>query len=395
MATDVARAGQDFSAGLPLTCEHHPAIGPVAAAWDRFVPRDLPHLRAGFLRAAERGGMISKPDYLLLYQEGRPVAAAVTYTLLIDTTQEASRRRQAWVRWVRRWWPGYAYRPMRVCGSPISNGECGVHFDPALPAAAQRLVFARIAEEVLRAGGRGPAYFFKEFPDEAVAEYASVLEDLGFFPLDSESGTRLAIPWETFDDYIGAMRTKYRHQLKKDQKAGAGLEFALLDCFADLAPRATALYRNVVAHATATLQVADERFFAAVSDFEQARLLVARVRGSGELVGINLLLFGDAVMHNVYVGFDYEQNKKYRIYFNLFEQSLRAAMERKCRLAYFGQTSYDFKARLGANPFPLTAYMKHRIGYVHKMLQANKDQMFPMMEEAVPSDVFRAEGEKA
>jgi hypothetical protein len=83
------------------------------------------------------------------------------------------------------------------------------------------------------------------------------------------------------------------------------------------------------------------------------------------------------------------------IYFNLFEQSLRAAIDRMCRLAYFGQTSYDFKACLGANPFPLTAYMKHRIGYVHKMLQANKDRMFPKMEEAVPSDVFRAEGEKA
>jgi predicted N-acyltransferase len=394
MATEAAPSGQGRSPGLPLTCEHHPAIDPVAAAWDRLVPRDLPHLRAGFLRAAERGGMIPKPDYLLLYQGGRPVAAAVTYELLVDAAQGASPRRRAWVNWVRKWYRGYSYRPLRVCGSPISNGEGGVHFDPALSAAARRQAFARIADEVLRVAGRGPTYYFKEFSDEAVAEYASELEKLGFFPVEPSPGTRLAIRWKAFDEYVNAMRTKYRHQLKKDLKAGEGLEFALLDAFAELAPQATRLYKNVVAHAEAALQVAGETFFAAVSDFEQARLLVARVRGTGELVGVVLLLFGDTAMHNIYIGFDYEQNKRYRTYFNLLEQSLRCAIDRGCRVAYFGQTAYDFKARLGAEPFPLTAYVKHRIGFVHKMLLANKDQIFPKTEGAVSSPVFRADGEE-
>src|SRR5947209_4382912 len=175
MTTGAAPAGHGPSLESRLTCKHHPAIDPIAAAWDRFVPRDLPHLRAGFLRAAERSGMIRKPDYLLLYQEERPVAAVVTYTLFIDAAKGASPRRQAWVNWVRKWYPGYSHRPLRVCGSPVGNSECGVHFDPALPVAARRPVFARVVEEVLRAGGMGPTYFFKEFPDEAVAEYAGEL----------------------------------------------------------------------------------------------------------------------------------------------------------------------------------------------------------------------------
>jgi predicted N-acyltransferase len=389
MATGAASAGQGT-----LTCEHHPAIDQIAPAWDRFVPRDLPHLRAGFLRVAERSGLIHKPDYLLLHQNGQPVAAAVTYTLFIDTAKGASPRRQAWTRWLRKVYPGYAYQPLRVCGSPIGNGEPGIHYDPELPTAERRLVCVRIAEEMMRSAGRRPTYFFKDFSEEAVAAYAGELEQLGFFAIDPGPGTRLPICWESFDEYVGALRTKYRHQLKKDLKAGEGLEFALLDSFAELAPEATRLYKNVVAHATATLQVADTKFWTAVAAFEQAHLLVARERGSGTLVGINLLLLGDTVMHNVYIGFDYDANKKYRIYFNLFEQSLRIAIERRCRVAYFGQTSYDFKARLGANPFPLTAYMKHKIGFVHRFLLASKDQMFPKTEAAVPSDVFRAPAEK-
>jgi hypothetical protein len=377
-----------------LACTHHPAIEPIAAEWDRFVPRDEPHLRAGFLRAAEHSGMIQRPEYLLLSHDGRPAAAAVTYTLLVDTARAAPPPRQAWVQHVRRWHPEYGFQQLRVCGSPIGNGEKGVHFSPDLPADARRAAFARIALEVQQRGGLGPTYFFKEFPDEDVAAYASELEGLGFFPVDPGPGTRLAIRWSSFADYMTAMRTKYRHQLKKDLKAGEGLEFELLDSFAGLAAQATPLYLNVVGHAAATLQVADEKFFAAVSDFDQAHLLVARTRDTKALVGVNLLLFGDRVMHNVYIGFDYEQNKKYRIYFSLFEQSLRLAIERGCRLGYFGQTSYDFKARLGANPFALTAYMKHRLGFVHAKLLAAKDYIFPKTEGAVPSDVFRAEGEK-
>jgi hypothetical protein len=371
MTTGAAPPGQEVSQPLPLTCTHHPAIDPIAAAWDRLVPRDLPHLRAGFLRAAERSGMIRQPDYLLLSQGGRPVAAAVTFLLLVDPT-----------------------KPLRVCGSPIGNAECGVYFDSALPPAARRAAFARIALEVQGTGGMEPTYFFKEFPDEAVAEYASELEQLGFFPVDPGPGTRLEIRWASFEEYMTAMRTKYRHQLKKDLKAGEGLEFSLLESFADLAPQATPLYLNVVAHATATLQVADEKFFAAVSDFDQSNLLVARQRDTGQLVGVNLLLFGDTCMHNIYIGFDYEQNKKYRIYFNLFEESLRLAIERRCRVAYFGQTSYDFKARMGAIPFALTAYMKHRVETVHAGLLAARDQIFPKTEGAVASDVFNEETEK-
>jgi hypothetical protein len=374
MVTGAAPPGQGLGDPGPLTCTHHPAVDPIAAVWDGLVPRDLPHLRAGFLRAAERSGMIRQPDYLLLSRDGRPAAAAVTYTLLVATPQ--------------------GEKPLRVCGSPIGNGECGVYFGPALPAAERRPVFSRIAREVLDAGGVEPTYFFKEFPDEDVAEYANELEKLDFFPVEPGPGTRLELRWPSFEEFMGALRTKYRHQLKKDLKAGEGLEFALLDSFADLAPLATTLYRNVVAHAAAVLQVADERFFAAVSDFEQAHLLVARPRGGGDVIGVNLLLFGDAVMHNVYVGFDYEQNKRYRVYFNLFEQSLRLALERRCRVAYFGQTSYDFKARLGANPFALTAYMKHCVPEEHAGLRAAKDHIFPKAEGAVPSDVFRAEGEK-
>jgi hypothetical protein len=67
-----------------LTCVQHAAIDSVDAEWDRFVSRDVPHLRSGFLRAVERSGIIHEPAYLMVYLDGQPAAAALGYTLAID-----------------------------------------------------------------------------------------------------------------------------------------------------------------------------------------------------------------------------------------------------------------------------------------------------------------------
>jgi hypothetical protein len=380
------------AAPLPLTCAHHPAIEPIAATWDALVPKDVPHLRSGFLKAAERGGMIQAPDYLLVSRDGRPAAAAVAYTLSVDAATLPLPGPPSWVGRIRRLVPGSLLRPHRICGSPISNGESGVYFDPQLSPDLRRPVLARIVQEVTRSSRLNHTLFFKDFGSEEVTGFANELEKLGFFSVDPGPGTRLVLRWSSFDEYMTAMRTKYRAQLRKDLKAGQDLEFSLLDSFAELAPRATALYLNVVAQAALTMQVASETFFATLSDFDQAKLLVARLRPTGEVVGINVLLFGDTCMQNVYIGFDYELNKRCRIYFNLFEYSLRLALERNCKVATFGQTSYDFKARLGANPFPLTAYMKHRLWPIHHLLRSSRDKIFPKTEEVVSHDIFHDGG---
>jgi len=198
----------------------------------------------------------------------------------------------------------------------------------------------------------------------------------------------MAIRWDSFDDYLSALKKRYRRRIRADLKAGGELDLQLLNSFAELAPTFSALYKNVTAKATYNLEKATERFFRAVSDFDQAHLVVARNRATSEVAGVNLLLFGESCMHNLYIGFDYELNEQFKTYFNLVEFSLRMAIERKCQVCYFGPASYEFKTRLGATTFPLTAYMKHPLGFVHRRLESSRHKLWP--EEKIPShDVFQ------
>jgi predicted N-acyltransferase len=364
----------------PLVCTASATLDSIADAWDGLVPRDLPHLRSGFLRSARRGGMGQGPTYLLAHQNDRLVAVALAYTVLIDTAAGAPPRVRRWIERVRRRAPRFLWRPMRICGPPVSNGECGVYFHPQLPAADRRQVLGRFATTVLRQAGFRQTVLFKDFDDATVAEYANALEVQGFFSVAPGPGTRLDLRWDSWDGYMGALRNKSRNQLRQHLRAAGELEFRLHDSFADLAPAAAALYGQVQARAEYSLETATPAFFDAVAQFDQAKLLVARHRATGEMVGMGLMLFGDTCAHGLYMGLDYAANERFHTYFNLVMHSLRAAIERGMRVCYLGPTAYEFKLRLGATPFALTAYMKHRLWPVHRLLRNSRGKTFPKRE---------------
>jgi hypothetical protein len=373
-----------------LHCIRSAQIAPLAAIWDDLVPRDQPHLRSSFLRAAELSGMMVQPNYLLVRHQDRPVGCAIAYTVFVDTMRHAPADQRYWVDRIRQRWPRFLWQPMRVCGSPVSNGESGICLAPGLSPPEIQHVFDRIVAAVSQATPIGQTLYFKDFRAEALA-YAARLEALGYFPVSSGAGTALELRWSSLEAYAQAMRKHYRKLLKKDQKMAEGLVFELLEDFARLAPTVMKLYEGVYAQAGHVLEKANERFFAEVSRCDQARLLVAREKSTGTILAVNLLLFGDRLMQNLFVGFDYARNKQYHVYFSIVEESIRIAIERKCSLVLLGQDSYAFKARLGAVPFPLTAYMKHRLWPMHALLRSKRDTFFPSDAEVVQHDVFGPE----
>ena len=58
------------SANIEINVASQTGITQIAAPWDSFVPRDVPHLRSGFLRAVERAGMLQDMTYLVASREG-------------------------------------------------------------------------------------------------------------------------------------------------------------------------------------------------------------------------------------------------------------------------------------------------------------------------------------
>jgi hypothetical protein len=144
---------------LQTTLTKHMSIDDVAHRWDQLVPRDLPHLRAGFIRAAERGGMLKRPSYLLVDRGDRLVAVALAFTVVMDSSVSSSPRARKWIDLVRKVYPNFLWRAMRVSGPPVSNGECGFYVDNNLPPDERRHVFRQLMSAVIDSAGRNQLIF--------------------------------------------------------------------------------------------------------------------------------------------------------------------------------------------------------------------------------------------
>src|SRR5206468_3256209 len=108
--------------------------------------------RGGMLAAALRGKVIQDLTCVLVQRdEGspEPVAAAVFYTLPIDTVASAPAWVQKLAGWVRQRAPGFLWKSMRVCGSPISNSSSGLYFSPGLTAEERRAIVALVAQQLV------------------------------------------------------------------------------------------------------------------------------------------------------------------------------------------------------------------------------------------------------
>jgi predicted N-acyltransferase len=359
--------------------------------WDALVPRDAPHLRSGFLAALERSGQCNRPQYLRVFADGRLVGVAFAYHLRVDLLTLAPRRHTRALNAFRtRFAPGLLYLGSMTCGPIVTNCGSNIHLAPDLAPEDRTAAAALLVDAIQSIPGAPRLSLFFEFADSQAAVFGPVLAARGFLQGISLPGTRLDVHWRTLDDYVAQMRKAFRRTVVKDRAMGEGLAFEMVDDFSEIAEEAWALYSNVVDRADYVLQTLSPEFFRALATVEESRLVVARDRSSGRIVGVELLLCGDTVLQDVFTGLDYAHNADQRLYFNLVYPVIDYAGQKGFRQISLGQTAYSFKSRLGVSTYPLYIFARHRNSLVQRALVALKPVLFPET-PTVSHKVFRDE----
>jgi predicted N-acyltransferase len=348
--------------------------------WDRLVPRDEPQLRFEFLKAVESSRMGQNPTYIAVRQDEQIIGIAVAYETDIDLLTLASPGLNHFAEAIRRG-PLKRFLIARAmsCGPVITNCRPNLFLAPTLsPSLAQEV--AELLVQGLDEVQGGDLRVLFEYSTTAAQAFGTALERAGYAQGASLPGTQLEIVWPNFEAYTGAMRKFYRRAVKDDMIAGAELEIRIESDFSALAEEAHALYENVLAKASNVLERLTPEFFAALGHFEQARLVTAREKSSGRLVGIELLLVGDTIVQDLYTGVDYTLNDKHNIYFNLVYPGIALACREGFKTVSTGQTSYAFKSRLGVKPYGLSIFVKHRNPLVNALIRRFKNVLCPVVE---------------
>ncbi len=184
--------------------------------------------------------------------------------------------------------------------------------------------------------------------------FNSFRNDAKCFPSMLDSTMEMNIPshWKSMDDYLNALHHKYRQRAKKVMEHFEGIRVQDL-CFTDVEKNKDIIYRlylNVVAKQSFRIGKVDANYFVELKRGLKEKFIV-----TGYFLGDKLIAFRSAfIMDNRieihFIGFDYNDNKTYQIYFNILYDNIAFAITKKAKVLELGRTAQDAKRIVGALP---------------------------------------------
>ncbi|MFH1808813.1 MAG: GNAT family N-acetyltransferase [Pseudomonadota bacterium] len=188
--------------------------------------------------------------------------------------------------------------------------------------------------------------------------------------------------FDSFDDYLGALRSDYRRRLSKIVKAFADVEVQRSSC-SDFDDTMYTQYLDVYGRSDAKLEKLDKIFF----DRLDARFVLTAYRRAGALLGWHITLVDGETCYFLLEGHDPEVEHGY---FNLLVGVLREAIARGARRIDLGQTAEIPKMRLGGTLVEKHMFATHPSRVVQMMIA--RGSRFLEYRRQVPAvHVFKAD----
>jgi predicted N-acyltransferase len=359
------------------------------AEWDSLLDADDLQATHRFIRTCEEARVENAAYRHLMVDDGAGLAAVASLSVMtvkLDLLSTGLTRRA--IRWARRLRQGFLEVPIVFCGLPVSFGRSCLRFR----ADAERgpVLRALAAEaESFAAAVRAPVICFKEFTAAEAAELAP-LTGLGYFAAPSLPSCFLELPWRSPEEWLGAMRSGYRHQITAGERLGraSGATVRVVRDFGGECPRLFALYEQVMDRAPFQLERLNLAYFERLAaNLGPAARAILIERGE-RLLAMAILLESPRLMTFLLAGIDYEENRRHHAYLNVVSEVVAEAIRSGARALEMGQTSYEPKRRLGAVTTPRTLFLRYRSPLGHALFRAASPLLFPVP-PLPPRRIFR------
>lgn len=272
-----------------------------------------------------------------------------------------------------------------VCGNVFSDGENGFLWTSELTTEEAMDEICRVVEELKEEKNikeKASITLFKEFwPTSSV--YSDRLKQRSYrdFMIDVNMILELQDTWDSMDDYLASMKTKFRTRAKSVFKKSAELTIKTLDESEIIANRnrISELFGNVIEKSDFSAGRLNTDVFALFEAHLNDKFLMRAFYLNDEMVGFSTAFSNGDVFEANYVGLDYRYNAEYAVYqrilYDYVEQSLRYGSKE----LHLGRTAELIKSSIGALPKNMTLYAKHR-NSVHNIL------LKPIIQSISPSE---------
>jgi len=310
--------------------------------------------------------------YVIFYSDtGVPIASACLSTLVVDLAILSSAAVRRVITMLRRVIPSFFYMKILFCGTPVSLGQIGILFTRG---AAKEAVLIELDNILLSVAEKYKAKVIvhKECESDDLGNMLP-LYDMGYKRADSLDMHIFSESFVNFTDYLAGLNSHYRYDIKRSLKKMDRYNVRIkrysstqqiCELYTD---RLYAMYLAVVSRSESQLEVLPKKFFIELTNRFTAGISLTVLEKNGEIMAYNWSLNHHGNYHFLFCGIDYENNKKYDLYFNIMYAELGFALEARPDNIYVGQTASIFKMRLGCKQESLYLFVKPH-GFMFKII---------------------------
>lgn len=262
---------------------------------------------------------------------------------------------------------------MLICGNVVLTGEYGYKLDgksfdeSKLMPAILDLICAYAKR---RDGHRVNSILMKDFyTDKAFQRQSFGSQAYYSFQVQPDMIIRIRDDWESYEDYLSEVKSKYRVKFKKIKKKGEALHYTAFDyeTARQYDQQMYALYKATADRATFSMFILSPNYFS-----ELKAALGDKLHLYGVFHGDNLIAFysfvndgeiGDA--H--FLGYNVALNSKYQIYFNILLRLVEEAIVTKVKYLNLSRTALEIKSSVGAEPYEMSVHLKYNNALINKV----------------------------
>jgi predicted N-acyltransferase len=330
--------------------------------------------------------------YVIIYDDGRPVACAGLAAMTIDLA-ELSDRRLAWV--IKRIPVVSGLQKLKVlfCSLPGSPGEKSLALTQPKESAQILSVLDGVMHDIAKEGGMD-AIVYKEFGENDL-EWTRPLLEAGYrcIPIPPMHVFRHSFP--DFGEYCSALKTRYRQQVNRSVRKlkSAGIEKMVLTDADEIlklyTPEVHDMYHQMVAKSDVKVEVLPIEYFHQTARRLSPEADLIALFKDKRIVAFGWALHDGPTYHMTYAGLDYRLNRELDLYFNLMYAGLDRAFRQGAATINAGQTAAAFKARIGCDFAPLYLFAKGLGPVMSKFLYYGAGLLVIQKPSSPPLDVFK------
>jgi len=359
------------------------------AEWDAIVGKDRILCTHKCIEAIEKSGFgEGRCYYPVVYDGNEIIAHASAYFISTELDLFAQGVIRKMICLVRRKWKNFFILRSLECGSPISIGNT-ISFRDGIDRAGALGALCHGIEGLAKELGIN-FLLFRDFYNEEV-EFYDLLKERGYMKIHNLPNAEIKVRWKSFDEYLNSMRSNYRRKIIKrmDKCAKANISIRVVKNFSTHTPELKRLYDNVYDQAK---EIKRERlaesFFQNINKYLGEKTVMLSAVKDDRLIGYMLLLFSGKTLITKFPGLNYDYNKEYCVYFNLFYKTIELAIETGMDNIDMGITTLDPKKDMGSDIVTLNMYMRHSNPFLNKILPTLFEMITPP-DTTGPRNVFK------